>query len=446
MKHFLLITAVAIIISCGNDENNRQAATTPNNTAPTPDSVSAQTVAESFVSPLYLTQPKDDNRLFVVDQTGQIYIIENGQRVAQPFLDVKSRLVNLKPEHEERGLLGLAFHPDYKSNGKFYVYYNAPLRSSAPSGWDNTATLAEFKVSASNPNVADTTSGRILLQLDKPQYNHNGGTITFGPDGYLYLSIGDGGGANDNEMGHVEDWYAKNKGGNGQDVMQNLMGSILRIDVNNGSPYGIPSDNPFADGENGLKEIYAYGLRNPYRFSFAPDGSLIAADAGQELYEEIDVIEKGGNYGWNVKEGRHCFSAANNKRSLDSCPSNDAMGNRLIDPVIEFKNNKNNTDGLGIVSVGGVVYNASGVEGLKGKYLFGVWTQKHEKPDGAVFAADRTGNDWQYKKLLIKGRPSAEIGQYVLGFGSDNAGNSYVLTTGQNGPKGNTGKVLMIAK
>lgn len=277
MKHFLTIVCVSILISCGNNQDKQSQSNTRNtNPAATPDSVTAQIIAENFVSPLYLTQPKDDNRLFVVDQTGQIYIVEDGQRVAQSFLDINSRLVNLKPEHEERGLLGLAFHPDYKNNGKFYVFYNAPLRSSAPSGWDNTATLAEFKVSISNPNVADTASERVLLQIDKPQYNHNGGTIAFGPDGYLYLSIGDGGGANDNEMGHVEDWYATNKGGNGQDVKQNLMGSILRIDVNNGNPYGIPSDNPFADRNSGLKEIYAYGLRNPYRFAFAPDGTLIA--------------------------------------------------------------------------------------------------------------------------------------------------------------------------
>lgn len=285
-----------------------------------------------------------------------------------------------------------------------------------------------------------------MLQIDNPQYNHNGGTIAFGPDGYLYLSMGDGGGANDNEMGHVEDWYARNEGGNGQDVKQNLMGSILRIDVNNGNPYGIPSDNPFADGKGGLKEIYAYGLRNPYRFSFAPDGSLIAADAGQELFEEIDVIQKGGNYGWNVKEGRHCFDAANNKQPLDSCPTADVNGSKFIDPVIEFQNNKNASAGLGIVSVGGVVYNASEVEGLKGKYLFGVWTQKHAQPDGAIFAADRTGSNWQYKKLWFRNNPNGEVGHYVLGFGSDNAGNSYLLTADENGPKGNTGKVTRITQ
>ncbi len=283
LKTILLSACVVTLFAYGNnnqkeEKTNEQAVVNNNANTATPDSVSAQLVAEGFVSPVYLTQPAGDDRLFVVDQTGQINIVKNGQKVGQPFLDIKAKMVSLKPMHEERGLLGLAFHPDFKSNGKFYVYYTSPLRSSAPKGWNCTSTIAEYKVS-SDANIADLTSERIVLQIDQPQDNHNAGTIAFGPDGYLYISIGDGGGAND-------------------------------IDVNNGTPYGIPADNPFVDGQNGLKEIYAFGLRNPYRFSFSGDGSLIAADAGQELYEEIDVIEKGGNYGWNVKEGRHCFNAA----------------------------------------------------------------------------------------------------------------------------------------
>lgn len=448
LKTILLSACVVTLFACGNnnqkeEKTNEQAVVNDNANTATPDSVSAQIVAEGFVSPVYLTQPAGDDRLFVVDQTGQIYIVKNVKNTAQPFLDIKARMVSLKPMHEERGLLGLAFHPDYKSNGKFYVYYTAPLRYSAPKGWNCTSTIAEYKVS-SDANIADLASERIVLQVDQPQDNHNAGTIAFGPDGYLYISIGDGGGANDNEMGHVPDWYKPNEGGNGQDVKQNLLGGILRIDVNNGTPYGIPADNPFADGQNGLKEIYAFGLRNPYRFSFAGDGSLIAADAGQELYEEIDVITKGGNYGWNVKEGRHCFNAASNKQPADSCPSKDAMGNAFIDPVLEFKNNKSFPDGLGIVSVGGVVYEAEGVAGLNNKYLFGVWTQHHEKPDGAVFAADRTGNDWQYKKIWFKNNPGSELGAYVLGFGKDNSGEAYILTSTQNGPKGNSGKVWIL--
>lgn len=436
---WVCLTAL-FLYSCGNNDQAQVTASRNAETA-TPDSVFTQLIAEDFVSPVYLTQPSNDERLFVVDQTGQIYIIKWGQKLASPFLDIKSKLVQLKREHEERGLLGLAFHPEYTKNGKFYVYYSAPLRTSAPGGWDCTSTISEFRVSASSPDLADTASERILLQIDKPQDNHNGGTLASGPDGYLYISIGDGGGAGDKGKGHVQDWYRQNEGGNGQDIRQNLLGSILRIDVSHGIPYGIPADNPFAQNRIGLPEIFAYGLRNPYRFCFAPDGSLIAADAGQELYEEVNVITKGGNYGWNIKEGRGCFDAGNYKQPLDSCPDRDSLENNLIDPVLEFKNTMSFPDGLGIVSVGGVVYNGSRVEGLKNKYLFGVWTQHHGKPDGALFAAERTANLWTYNKLGFAYRSQQELGQYVLGFGQDNNGEAYLLTTIENGPKGRSGKV-----
>lgn len=436
------------MMSCGlwacGDNNEQQGGATTQRAEAAPDSVAAQLVAEGFVSPVYLTTPRDADRLFVVDQPGQIYIIRGGQREPQPFLDLKSRIVPLKPEHEERGLLGLAFHPEFKDNGKFYVYYTAPLRPGAPRGWNCTSTISEFRVSSDSPGRADSASERVLLLIDQPQSNHNAGTLAFGPDGFLYISVGDGGGAGDKEMGHVDDWYAKNQGGNGQDVKQNLLGSILRIDVNHGTPYGIPATNPFTENKAGLPEIFAYGLRNPYRFCFGPDGSLIAADAGQELYEEIDVIVGGGNYGWNVKEGRHCFDAANFKQPADSCPDRDSLGNNLIDPVLEFKNTMSFPDGLGIVSVGGVVYNGEAISGLKDKYLFGVWTQHHGKPGGALFAAERSGTQWPFKKLWFRNGPGKELGQYVLGFGQDNEGEAYLLTSSENGPKGTTGKVYLL--
>lgn len=446
---FILFLAVSTF-SCGNNKQSavnvsNDSTVVGNTNVPASDSITLQSVADGFTSPVYLTQPANDNRLFVVDQVGKIYIVNNGQKSAQPFLDISSKLVQLKTDQEEeRGLLGLAFHPEYKSNGKFYVYYSAPLRSTAPKEWNCTSVIAEYKVSASDTNKADLSTGRVLLQIDKPQKNHNAGTLAFGPDGFLYISIGDGGGADDKDMGHVSDWYDKNAGGNGQDTKQNLLGNILRIDVNNGNPYGIPSDNPFADGKNGLKEIYAYGLRNPYRFSFAADGSLIAADAGQVLYEEIDVITKGGNYGWNVKEGRHCFNAADNKHPFDSCPTKDEMGNAFVEPVIEFKNAMNFKDGLGIVSIGGVVYSGSSIPALKDKYLFGVWTQAHDKSKGVIFAADRIGSDWPYKRMFIKNEQNGELGAYLLAFGQDRNGESYVLTTSNEGPKENTGKVYRL--
>jgi glucose/arabinose dehydrogenase len=259
--------------------------------------------------------------------------------------------------------------------------------------------------------------------------------------------LGDGGGANDTDEGHEPDWYNQNEGGNGQHLKNNLLGSILRIDVDKALPYAIPKDNPFPN-EQGMKEVYAYGLRNPYRFTFDMGGnhSLIAGDAGQELYEEINLIEKGGNYGWNVKEGTHCFNASNNKQPLNSCPDKDSNGNPLIDPVIEFKNSNNLPDGLGIVVVGGHVYRGKAYPGLNSKYLFGVWTQHHEKPDGAIFVAQANEGvaQWNFKKLFMKNAVNGELGHFLLGFGQDRQGEIYLLTSDEHGPVGNTGKVFRV--
>jgi glucose/arabinose dehydrogenase len=280
-----------------------------------PRPIGLELVAEGFTAPVrVVAAPDDSGRLFVVDQTGQIWVIaSDGTLLQEPFLDIADRLVELRQTYDERGLLGLAFHPGYAQNGRFFVYYSAPLREGAPQDFDHTARISEFSVSSLNPDQADPGSERIILEVDQPQSNHNGGTLLFGPeDGFLYISLGDGGARNDAAPGHVADWYAFNEGGNGQDVTQNLLGSILRIDVDTGDPYGIPQDNPFV-GREGLDENYAYELRNPYRMSFDRTGEygLFAVDAGQELWEEISIIVKGGNYGWNVKEGTHCFDAAN---------------------------------------------------------------------------------------------------------------------------------------
>lgn len=420
-------------VSCDDDDDN-------GNNGNDSDKVSLNLVAEGFNSPVFLTEaPDNSGRLFVVDQTGQIYIIKDGTRLEQPFLDIQSKIILEEPP-DERGLLSVAFHPDYANNGRFFVYYGGPLRPSGPEGWDHTNYVAEYKVSA-NADQADAASERIVLALDHPQGNHNGGTLAFGSDGYLYISIGDGGGGDDNQAGHVEDWYAENEGGNGQDITQNLLGNILRIDVTPMEDYAIPADNPFVDTD-GLDEIYAYGLRNPYRFSFGPNNQLIVADAGQELYEEISVVEKGGNYGWNVKEGRHCFSTENPDEPAESCPSEDMDGNPLIDPVIEFENSKNSSNGLGNVSIGGYVYTANTVSMLNGKYLFGVLTQDPDGMNGAIFSATMAGNDWDYEKLEIANMPDDNLDQFLLAFGQDSDGEMYALTAGATA---GSGKVYMIA-
>lgn len=415
------------------------------------ESVGLELVADNFVSPVALVEsPDDSGRYFIVDQVGVINIYSPKSGVLPtPFLNLKDKIVSLKDEHEERGLLGLAFHPDYRDNGKFFVYYSAPLSDDGPENWDHTSHISEFRVSQNNPNQADRSSERIILKVHQPQDNHNAGNIAFGPDDYLYIALGDGGGANDIDRGHVPDWYGENAGGNGQDVEQNLLGSILRIDVDDEfSTYGIPEDNPFIDKAS-MDEIYAYGLRNPFRFSFDLKGEneLIAGDAGQVSWEEVSVISKGGNYGWNVKEGTHCFNAYNNDKSKEECPDADKMGQPLIDPVIEFKQGGTDQGGKGLVVIGGHVYRGDMIPTLEGNYIFGTWTQHHGKPAGAIFVSDRQQSDsgmWNFEELKLN--QEKRLGHFLLAFGQNNEGEVFVLTSDEPGPVGNTGKVYQLVK
>ena len=193
-----------------------------------------------------------------------------------------------------------------------------------------------------------------------------------------------------------------------------------------------------------MDEIFAYGLRNPYRFSFDTEenNELFAGDAGQALWEEIDIITKGGNYGWNVKEATHCFNARNNKQTLDSCPDTDANGNPLIDPVIELKTGGTEGGGQGLVIIGGYVYRGENLPELDGRYIFGVWTQKHEEPKGAVFVANRKEEGlWGFEKLQIQKDDTTDLGHFLLGFGQSRDGEMYLLTADKVGPVGETGKV-----
>lgn len=422
-----------------------------------PFTIGLDLVAEGLTSPVALIPvPDGSGRLFILDQVGLIRILlPDGTLLAEPFLDIRDKLVPLMSSFDERGLLGLAFHPNYATNGRFFVYYSAPLRDGAPAGFNHTSHISEFM--AASPNMADPASERLLLQVDQPQFNHNAGTLAFGPaDGYLYISLGDGGGADDVGLGHVEDWYAENAGGNGQDITENLLGSLLRIDVNTGDPYGIPTDNPFtavAGCSDGCDEIFAYGFRNPYRFSFdmGSGHSLFVGDAGQNLWEEVSLVEKGGNYGWNVKEGTHCFSTDNPDVSPAECPDtvgagHPQTGDPLIDPIIEYANH-HQPGGLGAVVVGGYVYRDSLLPQFRGRYIFGDWSREFADPDGSLFAATaRKKGLWRMQELMIQGHPEGRLGHYVLGFGQDLAGEVYVLTTDMTGPTGNTGQVFRLTR
>ena len=334
-----------------------------------------------LVAPVGLTNAADgSDRLFTIDQRGKIQIIDNGNLLATPFLDIESKLVDERDFFDERGLLGLAFHPDFSEvdaagEGKFYVYYSAPSPNApgtVEDPVDHQTVIAEYRVSGPGSNVADLNSERILLTFDPPQFNHDAGQLAFGPDEMLYISTGDGGAGGDDDPGHTGAGEPEGVLGNAQDKT-NLLGNVLRIDPlgTNAGQYGIPDDNPFVDDGGGVREeIYAYGLRNPWRFSFddGPGGSgrLFLADVGQGDIEEVNLIESGGNYGWRIKEGSSVFD--------DTVPD---PGVELIDPIAEYsrEGKPNDLPKIGIATVGGFVYRGVDIPELFGKYIFGDWTQ-----------------------------------------------------------------------
>lgn len=396
--------------------------------------VSLEPVAEGLTSPVTMAEdPDGGGRLLVVDQIGVIRVIEDGELLDQPFLDLRDKIVDLDENYDERGLLGLAFHPEYAENGRFFVYYSAPLRPGAPKEFDNTSHLAEFRVSQ-DPLVADPASEKVLMRIDEPQSNHAGGTVAFGPDGYLYVSLGDGGAANDVGVGHPVP-------GNGQDT-STLLGSILRIDVDSGDPYGIPPDNPFAEGA-GEEEIYAYGFRNPYRFSFDLEGEnqLFVGDSGQNLFEEVSIVELGGNYGWRIMEGTHCFDVDDPNSPEAECPDVGWDGQPLLPPVIEFSHEE-----AGLVVVGGHVYRGEAMPELDGVYIFGDWAETMDRPSGSILAAvpSEGGGLWPWQRVNVAGSTDGGLGHYLQGFGQSSDGEMYVLVKDRVGPVGNTGQVLKI--
>ncbi len=409
--------------------------------------VGLKLVAEGLAAPVALVSSHDGTgRLFAVDQTGVVRIIgKDGVLRSTPFLDLRDRMVTLSSSYDERGLLGLAFHPDYKNNGRIFVFYSAPLRDGGPAGWNCTNRLSEFRVSSSDPNQVDMSSERILLTIDKPSMNHNGGPILFGPDdGYLYLATGDGGGANDVGPGHTSGT------GNAQDL-KNLLGKVLRIDVNQrdeGLMYAIPRDNPFIGKAWALPQIYAYGLRNPAYASFdSGDGhNLFIGNAGQQLFESVFVVKKGGNYGWNFKEGTHPFNPDQPRDPNGTVPTAGYRGEPLIDPIIELGHD------LGQVVVGGYVYRGTGISNLTGKYLFGDWSDSFTAGNGTLLlgtppqesGAGMQDTMWSVGLVNISTSQNGRVNGYVRGFGEDDQHELYLLTSQTGGPSGTTGKVYQV--
>ena len=407
-------------------------------------------------SPVAMVSPGDGSgRMFVVDQRGKIRIFRNGMLEPGVFLDLGSKLVPERAGFDERGLLGLAFHPGYSNpvspgHRRFYVFYitpspNAPGTTSDPV--DSREVIAEYQVSNGNPDLADPVSERVLLSFDKPQFNHNGGGLEFGSDGLLYFSVGDGGSSNDNNAGHTGGSTARptNALGNAQDLTK-WNGKIHRIDPlgNNGSTgqYGIPAGNPFAASPNGERpEIFAYGLRNPWRFSFdsraGGTNRLFCADVGQGQVEEIDLIVSGGNYGWRNKEGTFFPSFSVNAPTL---------GGTVVDPIAQYAHpgvviGAPALPEYGISVTGGYVYRGSAIPSLVGKYVFADWSQSFGTPSGRMLGLEETSPGvFSLSSLdILGGNPT---NRYIQGFGQDETGELYVLTkTSQavTAPDPNTG-------
>ncbi len=430
--------------------------------------ITLETVAAGLGAPLYgINAPGDTNRLFVLEQKGQVLVVQNGALLPTPALDIQSRVAPpLVPSNanDERGLLGIAFHPgfnDAASPGFHTLYtYNSEL---IPTGTNptfvapNNATqnyknvINEFKMSLADPNVIDPGSRREIVSFGKNAGNHNGGTITFGPDGYLYLGTGDGGNANDVGASHIE------PGGNAQNLTTPL-GKMLRIDplnpalnpastdpVSSNGQYRIPLDNPF-QGAGQVREIYAYGFRNPYRFAFDKlNGQLIVADVGQNTVEEIDRVTRAGNYGWAVKEGDFLFNRTTGPGGAAGTvgPRSPGSPAGLIDPIVGTLGTLEYDHGDGISITGGFVYRGTEIPELYGKYVFGdlAISTTPVRIDGRLFYADlETGQIFEFIMPQFGGKGILPNGETVHGFGQDAQGELYALAT--NTPSSGTGGVI----
>lgn len=393
-----------------------------------------------LTSPNLLISPNDGtNRLFVTDQIGKVRLIKDGVLQNTPFLDVSARLSTLNPAYDERGLLGLAFSPTFSTPGtpgfgKLYTYTSEPVTRPAdftvsmPSGtaFNHQNVVTEWTVDPTNPDIVNTASRREIMRVDWPQMNHNGGMLAFGPDNLLYIGMGDGGAGNDVGPGHGTT-------GNARDL-RNPLGDILRIDPHgtnsaNGQ-YGIPGSNPFVGTSGVAGEIYASGVRNPWRFSFdRQTGTLVLGDVGQGSVEEINIITKGGNYGWNFKEGQFKFDPVTGEISNDLT----GLPSGLIDPVLQYDHDE------GTTVIGGFVYRGNGIPELQGKYIFGDWGA-FAAPKARIFAGDLTTGT--IEELNID---NLSLNLWLLGLGEDSHGELYLLGSTSLGPSGNTGKIYQIS-
>ncbi|MFB6105928.1 MAG: sorbosone dehydrogenase family protein [Halobacteriaceae archaeon] len=385
--------------------------------------VGLETVAEGLVLPnVFAVANEAADRRFVGDQLGRVYVHGPDGLRDEPFLDIADRVVEVGSglpnwvSEDERGFLGLAFHPEFEENRRFFVRYSTPP-DPGETDLDHREILAEYRAT---PDLAagDPESERVLLDLPWPRPIHQAGALSFGPDGYLYAAFGDG----------LNPY-------NGQDVTNNFKGSILRLDVDqnvdvdaaDGQAYGVPEDNPLV-GREGRDEHWAWGLRNPWQMAFDGD-RLIAGDVGQALYEEVDVIRKGANYGWPLREGLHCHDPDHPNDPPETCPSTSERGEELVDPVVEFPHFYQEHN-VGFAVIGGNVYRGSAVPALEGEYLFGAFTASFTTPSGKLVAATpRASGQWPTREIRFAGRENGDLGINLLCIGRDDAGEIYLLGT-----------------
>lgn len=382
-------------------------------------------------------------RLMVTDQDGILWDVNLATGEKSVLLDVSDRLVSLgvagPGTFDERGLLGVAFHPEFADNGRLYTYTSEPVDGDAdfstmPIGEtaNHQSVISEWQIPepCQADSVVDPDTRREVLRIDEPQFNHDAGALVFGADGKLFVALGDGGAADDQGVGHVP-------GGNGQDP-SNVLGTILRIDPDgsdsSNGQYGVPADNPFIGQSGFVDEIFAYGFRNPFRFSFDDrTGEMYIADVGQNDIEEIDLGVAGGNYGWRLKEGSFCFDAnGDDPGFVFDCGAGDAPDD-LIDPIAEYDHDE------GIAIVGGFVYRGELIPPLRGRYVFGDFFHPGSG-SGRLFYLD--------EENTIREFPLADretLGFSVLGFGQDASGELYVLANETGTPFGDTGVILRVA-
>ncbi|MCC6675579.1 MAG: PQQ-dependent sugar dehydrogenase [Phycisphaerales bacterium] len=421
-------------------------------------------VVTGMAAPIDFTPAGDgSDRLFIADQNGIVRMMKGGVLSPTPFLDASSRLVSPlgiigthdEHDYDERGLLGITFHPGFANPSspgfrKFYTYTSEPVAGPAdfttsappPVGreFDHQNVIAEWTVSATDPDRVDPASRREMIRIDQPSFNHNAGQIRFGPDNMLYITTGDGGAADDQDgqpEGPGRTSFGHGPTGNGQNKFT-AHGKVLRIDPTgrdsaNGQ-YGIPAGNPFS-GPDGLRETYAYGFRNPFRFSFdSLSGDLIVADVGQNDIEEVDRVTVGGNYGWNLKEGSFKFNPNGAGAGFVEAGTS-GLPPGLTDPILEYDHDE------GIAIVGGFVYHGSAIPELEGKYVFGDFGLDFTVASGRLFYADLTTGLIQQ---FILGFDDRDLNLFVKGFGQDAAGEIYLLAGPNLGPYGTQGAVYRI--